>query len=96
MFRKLTKFYVEHMLPEILTHTVVGTDEPNNARPSFAAGSNDGSSDVEEKYCHCRKGEQGRMICCENDDCKISWFHFHCFKITRALKGDWFCPDCRN
>ena len=82
------------MLPEIMTHSIVdvGTDEPNNSQSTFAAS---GSSDVKEKYCYCRKGEKGRMTC-ENDDCKISWFHFSCLKIKRAPKGDWFCPDCRN
>jgi len=31
LFRKLTKFYVDHVLPEIMTRLVVGIDEPNNA-----------------------------------------------------------------
>ena len=31
LFRKLTKFYVDYMLPEIMTRMVVGIDEPSNA-----------------------------------------------------------------
>jgi len=76
LFRKLTKFYVDHMLPEIMTHMVVGIDEPINA----CSGSNR-LSDIEEKYCYCQKGEKGKIICCENENCKISWFHFCCLKL---------------
>jgi len=47
---------------------VIGVDEPKNA----SSGSKK-SSDIEEKYCYCQKGEQGRMICCENENCKISF-----------------------
>ena len=44
LLRKLTSFYVDNMLPEIMTQMVVGIDEPSNV----CSGSN-GSSGEEEK-----------------------------------------------
>jgi len=46
----------------------VDADEPSNDHPTFAAGGNYGSSDVEENYY--QKREEGKMICCDNDDCR--------------------------
>ena len=50
----------------------------------------------EETWCYCKKEESGKMIMCENDNCKIVWFHFECLKITTATKKKWFCPDYRK
>ena len=34
-------------------------------------------------YCHCVQGEDyDDMICCDNKDCVIGWFHCSCLKIT--------------
>ena len=47
-------------------------------------------------YCYCRRVEIGKMIACENEDCKIGWFHFTCVGIRRAPRGQWFCRDCKQ
>ncbi len=44
-------------------------------------------------YCLCRDVE---MICCENDKCKIGWFHIPCVKITVIPKSAWFCNSCKK
>jgi len=49
----------------------------------------------EEVYCYCRRVYFGDMIGCDNDDCKIEWFHFECVGLTEQPKGQWFCPDCK-
>lgn len=38
----------------------------------------------------------GEMILCENDACKIEWFHFSCVSLTSKPKGRWYCPNCRG
>jgi len=50
-------------------------------------------------YCYCGQGEDyDDMICCDNEDCVIGWFHFSCFKITKkdGPKGKYYCPDCHK
>ncbi len=47
-------------------------------------------------WCYCRKGEFGKMIFCENNNCSIQWFHTSCLKIKRVPKGKWFCPSCHR
>ena len=41
---------------------------------------------------------RGNMICCDNGDCLIKWFHLTCLKMKEACikKGKWYCPDCRT
>ena len=50
----------------------------------------------DQVYCICRGEEHGKMIECDNHDCKIGWFHFGCVGIRRAPSGQWFCPDCKQ
>ena len=51
---------------------------------------------TDDTWCYCREGESGRMICCDNENCSLLWFHYLCLKISSAPKGTWFCPDCRK
>lgn len=50
----------------------------------------------EEKWCVCRQVSFGEMICCDNDLCKIEWFHFPCVELVHKPKGKWYCPFCRG
>ena len=71
--RKLTCFFVEHLLPEIMTHTMNPTEL---------------QTDEDKVYCLCEGScEDSQMIACENDSCKYEWFHFKCLGIKRAPKG---------
>ncbi len=47
-------------------------------------------------YCICSEISYGQMICCDNDLCKIEWFHFECVKLSSKPKGKWYCPHCRG
>lgn len=47
-------------------------------------------------YCVCSEISYGQMICCDNDLCKIEWFHFDCVKLNSKPKGKWYCPNCRG
>lgn len=50
--------------------------------------------------CHCRKGESGKMIQCDNIYCEIGWYHYHCLNIPDDFEPmddeEWFCPDCES
>ena len=48
------------------------------------------------KFCYCKRGDFGQMICCDNLKCKIEWFHFECVKLKIKPKGKWYCPNCRT
>ena len=47
----------------------------------------------EEKYCYCQQGEHGDMICCDNEGCRLGWFHFECVGLSSA-PDTWLCPEC--
>ena len=79
---KLRSFYIKYILPELLTH---------HRKDGITI---DGST--EDKYCFCHRGEEGRMIACDNPDCKIEWFHYSCVGIKRKPKGNWYCKDCQS
>lgn len=49
-----------------------------------------------EVYCKCRNNIQGsNMIACDNNKCKIEWFHYECVGITTPPEGEWYCDECR-
>jgi inhibitor of growth protein 4 len=48
----------------------------------------------EPVYCYCKKVSHGQMVCCDNEDCDILWYHFGCVGLTQAPQGEWFCPEC--
>ncbi|KAE9525484.1 hypothetical protein AGLY_014284 [Aphis glycines] len=50
----------------------------------------------EPKYCLCYQVSYGNMICCDNPDCSIEWFHFECVNLTIKPAGKWFCPNCKK
>ena len=81
--KKLTDFYVDRLLPEILTHKCF------DDMPEASEESND------ELYCICRSPEYGKMIQCDNNTCKYVWFHYPCIGIKKAPKGNWLCADCK-
>ncbi|MEN2497091.1 MAG: hypothetical protein MHMPM18_005161 [Marteilia pararefringens] len=51
-------------------------------------------NDNDEKFCYCNNGSFGKMIACDNQDCKIEWFHFRCVNLKKTPSDKWFCPDC--
>ena len=47
-------------------------------------------------YCVCQGGDDGTtMICCDDENCSVQWFHTRCMKLKRVPKGKWFCPQCK-
>ena len=80
-------------------------NETNNASSSSSiANTTTVSSNItrsvnaadEPLYCTCHEISYGQMIMCDNDACKIEWFHFGCVKLNAKPKGKWYCPECRG
>ena len=47
-------------------------------------------------FCSCNRPKFGKMICCENINCKIGFFHYECVELKRRPKGTWFCSECSS
>ena len=89
LFAKCSSFLQKHVVPEILTRTLM--DKP------ISAGT-DVPYDISEmpKWCLCNEPEYGKMIICDNDACGIGWFHYPCVNIKRKPRGRWCCPNCKK
>ena len=86
LLTKLTTFYVNNIIQELVTEhpledTIIANSPPSTESPL---------------YCFCQKEESGKMIMCEGSHCPYTWFHFPCVGIKRTPKGSWFCSDCKN
>lgn len=47
-------------------------------------------------YCICKSTEDNLpMICCDNENCKIKWYHFKCINLKEIPKNLWLCSNCR-
>ena len=47
-------------------------------------------------WCICGQPEYGKMIQCDNTDCKMEWFHYPCVNVKRKPVRKWVCPSCRD
>lgn len=47
-------------------------------------------------WCLCAGPEEGQMVACDNQNCTIQWYHFHCVGLVDTPSADtaWFCPSC--
>merc|ERR1712228_269565 len=42
-----------------------------------------------------KKQSSGKVIKCDNSECKIQWFHWKCVGVKQQ-RVEWYCPDCRR
>lgn len=43
-------------------------------------------------WCKCKGVDDGTpMISCDNEECAVKWFHFHCVGLTELPSEHWFC-----
>ena len=50
---------------------------------------------AEARHCMCNGVDDGiRMICCDNVDCTVQWYHVKCLNMKCIPKGVWYCEKC--
>ena len=100
---KATKFFIYGILPEVLGKwysrltDYANASEPQTVQEKFAKLSQSIHSEQttqKEVWCFYRCEESGEMIACDNEQCKIGWFHINCLRIEKVPRGKWFCPEC--
>ena len=71
------------------TSSATYIDATSISCPSSDAGS--------ELFCYCQQGDNGKMVGCDNENCKYKWFHLECLKLKSFPRtAKWYCPDCRK
>lgn len=71
------------------------------ARSTFGSRQYDSDTDSNEQpklYCICNRPSFGEMVGCDDDDCKIEWFHVGCVDVSPdalSTGAKWYCPTCR-
>jgi len=107
---KSEQFFVTCLLPEILGHwytrpavtTSNDLEGPcSSSQLAVTTGqsvSRDQNNEDDMTYCICNGPDEGTMICCDNDNCEIKWYHLKCLKMSEKSipKGKWYCPNCRK
>ena len=84
---KCASFFQLCLLPELVgkfysreTH-LKGGDETETCSKEGKA---------KEVFCYCKQPENSPMIACDNDMCKIAWFHMNCLKLSKAPSRKWY------
>lgn len=96
-------FFRSAVLPELVGKfytRLPGSGLPLQPAPSTSASNEDSacaSGSKEDTWCYCDQVEFGDMVCCDNENCDIKWFHFECLNLKNKPKSKcWYCPDCRK
>ena len=86
---KATKFFYIGILPEIMGKWYTKPVIPTDVNIELTENEDEGP------WCYCKENIEGSMLIgCDNDACKIMWFHMKCLKLDVAPKGKWYCPTC--
>ncbi|TMS34503.1 hypothetical protein L596_002083 [Steinernema carpocapsae] len=69
--------------------------EPPHKKSRSGTNEEEGAEESEEKtWCICSEKSYGEMVACDNQKCRIEWFHYHCVNISAPPTGTWLCPEC--
>ncbi|XP_063243640.1 inhibitor of growth protein 3-like [Bacillus rossius redtenbacheri] len=83
-------------------HRRKGGDVPPSlgVTPDTGSGLNwlpgEGPVPGEPTYCSCNQVSYGNMVACDNEDCRVEWFHYSCVGILAPPEGRWYCPECSS
>ena len=73
----------------------VFVQQPKRGRPTLAEKAYKLEKESQQLYCVCNKPSEGTMIGCDNNNCKIAWFHLKCVSLEKAPRGKWYCSGCK-
>ena len=66
-----------------------------DAREESVAGNQQIDDSIQ--YCFCNKPSNDDMIACDNENCKIKWYHYACVGIDpNKLPESWYCQSCMS
>ena len=72
--RKCKLFFEKAILPELLAKCFSEATITNGKRLG--------------KMCYCNMSEEGDdLVCCDNKNCQIKWFHLKCLRIIKIPQG---------
>lgn len=92
-FSVSSEFFSKCILPEIVGKYYTRPGCEAQAIPSSSTSS--GDEDEEGPWCYCQQDLEGStLIGCDNNLCKIKWYHMSCLKLKEEPEGDWICPTC--
>ena len=81
IINKAKNLFCKALLPELTTKYFTKQNKKDN-------------TNLNDTWCICKMDEtEDNLIMCEDNSCKIIWFHFKCMHIKKYL---WFCPECRE
>ena len=80
--RKAKLFFEVAVLPELLGRRFSRPSEKiaihNSPGDITGVPQSTSSPTTDEKYCYYQKGEDGKMVECDNKNCVYQWFHLEC------------------
>lgn len=81
MVERINSFWITCVLPKIIS---LKSDGCVSAHAQSISKNN--------IYCKCQKEKDEDMVGCDNNDCKLKWFHFSCVGLkTKPRRKVWFC-----
>jgi len=72
--------------------TPPATKDPDGDEEMGDVDDDEGGDD--RKYCICQSVSYGDMVACDNEGCKLEWFHWSCVGLKSEPVGTWICPVC--
>jgi len=101
MYNNSLSFFRKAILPELIgkfySRPVTSSALQEVCMLQTTSIENSSSSSKDLGFCYCGGPEDiDDMIGCDNENCKLQWYHLGCLKIKCVPKGKWFCPECRK
>ena len=88
---KATNFFKDSILLELVVKWYTRPFTSSDATHTLKA------IDDEEVWCYCQKFiPDTTLIGCDNNNCKVQWFHMTCIGLDVAPTDSWFCPTCKQ
>ena len=83
------------VLPELVGKWFTRPGCEAQAHPSCT--STDAEDDEEGPWCYCQRHLEGStLIGCDNEACKVKWYHMSCLRMKEEPEGEWVCPTCHR